>query len=1108
MSHRSLSMALAALWLCLAIPVQAATPPPLSNPNVTPEAAQGVAYYGALDGGATVSAGGNAAYSIPITVPPGRRGLTPSLSINYNSNVQNGMLGLGWFLSGGSKITRCPKTISQDGVSRPVRYDLEDRYCLDGHKLVAVSGTYGAAGTLYRTEIDQFSSIKSIGTGTNGPTSFTVKTKGGLIMEYGGTSDSRVEGEGSSVVRTWALNRVEDTLSNHYVLNYMENNANGRHYISEIAYNPDVTSVSGGQPNWGTYQAQVLFDYESRPDNVTTYEAGSKVQRHPVRLSGIRTKESGNLVTEYKLTYETVGADSRSRLTEIERCDAAGNCQKPIELDWWHSAVPSYTSSTLTVPHFSATYQNFFSDAAGIGFDYNVPRWHDLNGDGRPDYVHAQADVWGNYPGSNMNFTVKLTNASGGYTTQTWQAGLGGHPKDFHWADIDGDGRTDIVKVDDATKTIRVARSTGSGFDNSSSYDGFAYTYSPLWWAGFSDFKFTDMNGDGLLDFVEVFQPGTYSGGGLVPTHTRVNVQLNNGTDFDSQTTWLNDQVYTKYAFFDATGDGLPDLLLENRYVHANDGTQLDSSSQDFGMTPGNYDIVNFVDVNGDGLMDRQVLKVNGSCCSIEVNTGEAFVHSSNSTIKPNQAIDDNRLADAYLRTGPGRIINSFSSQIPGGTDDDTVVTRSYAENSSGASYLDQTVTYTSPRGAFSQWADIDGDGLADLTLAQTYHCGNPSTTGTWWTTYHHYYCENNQLDVLTADGHALNILKQVTQGQGVETVFTYKPLSDSSVYTKGTSAVFPDYDIQDTSLVVSRMTQSNGIGGVSTVDYTYEGLIRNVQGRGELGYAKITATNVTKGSVTTTEYAQQYPYSSQPIKVQTRRVSDNRLLKQVDTTYATRTTATPDVQFPYVSSRVEKAYALIDGRLLSTQTTTNTQIDAYGNIGDTTVVLQDHENSQTFQTQTTHSFTIDASWANWRVGQVASTTTKAWLNGSNDPSKDRHTAFTYDATTGLLLTQTREPGKGAGIELTTTMAYDAVGNVISETLSGPGMTTRSNTVSYGADYHFPDTVTNALGHTMDQTWDAALGVQLSQTDANNQTTTWTYKGFWGFSPLKRQKSL
>src|SRR5262245_43843546 len=104
---------------------------------------------GSTPGSFRVTEGGAAEYRIPIRVPPGVAGLEPELALVYNSQAGNGLLGVGWQLEGLSAITRCPRTVAQDGVRRGIKYDSSDRYCLDGQRLVAVAGSYGENGTEY-----------------------------------------------------------------------------------------------------------------------------------------------------------------------------------------------------------------------------------------------------------------------------------------------------------------------------------------------------------------------------------------------------------------------------------------------------------------------------------------------------------------------------------------------------------------------------------------------------------------------------------------------------------------------------------------------------------------------------------------------------------------------------------------------------------------------------------------------------------------------------------------------------------------------------------------------------------------------------------------------
>ncbi len=179
---------------------------PAGHAQPTPTAA------GFIPGSFNVSPSGAAMYTIPIQVPPGTAGMEPKLALVYNSQAGNGGLGVGWSLSGLSSIYRCGRTIAQDGVNTGVTYDNNDRYCLDGQRLVMISpsGTYGGDGVEYRTERESFTKVISHGqipAPGNGPLWFEVRTKSGQIFEYGNTVDSRIEAQGKTSVRTYQVNK-------------------------------------------------------------------------------------------------------------------------------------------------------------------------------------------------------------------------------------------------------------------------------------------------------------------------------------------------------------------------------------------------------------------------------------------------------------------------------------------------------------------------------------------------------------------------------------------------------------------------------------------------------------------------------------------------------------------------------------------------------------------------------------------------------------------------------------------------------------------------------------------------------------------------------------
>ena len=349
---------------------------------------------GVTAGALSVESSGAARYRVPIDVPPGVAGMEPDLSLVYGSGGGNGLLGVGWSLGGLSVIHRCAQTLAQDNVNGGVNLDAEDRFCLDGQRLIAISGAYGADGTEYRTEIDGFARITSFGSAGTGPESFTVETKSRRILEYGVTADSRVEQEGGATVRFWALNRVFDPMGNIMDLVYDENTLDQTFKIQRIDYAGNSVAAT-------TPQSKVEFVYEARPDHRSGYLAGS-VLNTTERLQRIETWTDGAKVREYRLAYDESPATGRSRLTGVTECNGNGNCLEPLDFA---------STGSVSAPGFAAaeTWLNINTNSSGFSTEF-----HDVNGDGLPDHLRWITN------GSLTRVVVALNTGNGFAASEVW----------------------------------------------------------------------------------------------------------------------------------------------------------------------------------------------------------------------------------------------------------------------------------------------------------------------------------------------------------------------------------------------------------------------------------------------------------------------------------------------------------------------------------------------------------------------------------------------------------------------------------------------------------------------------------------------------------------
>ena len=259
---------------------------------------------GTTAGKLSVGNNGGASYSIPIAVSPGTAGVQPKLSFEYSSRGGNGIMGVGWSVSGLSAITRVPQTLAQDNAVRGVSFTADDRFAMDGQRLIEI-----APGE-FRTEMESFTRVTAQGLGATGPQSFKAETKSGLIYTFGETAESRflAQGRGDGAVLSWALEKIADRSGNSILFKYTRDQNNGEYLIQSIEY---AKALPEAYPS-------VEFVYEARPDQAIGYVAGSKTSLTK-RLARLRTKFGAQIVREYTLAYEPgLTATGKSRLKQIQ----------------------------------------------------------------------------------------------------------------------------------------------------------------------------------------------------------------------------------------------------------------------------------------------------------------------------------------------------------------------------------------------------------------------------------------------------------------------------------------------------------------------------------------------------------------------------------------------------------------------------------------------------------------------------------------------------------------------------------------------------------------------------------------------------------------------
>ena len=1041
----------------------------------------------------SVTPGGSASFSIPLWTPPGVGAAQPALALHYDSRSANGPLGMGWSVSGLSSITRCPSTYARNGAPAAVSLTASDHFCLDGQPLILTSGTYGAPGSTYATEMESFARIVAGSSVGNGPGSFTVTSKKGAIYTYGGTTDARLQAGTNGAIRTWSVSQIADRVGNKISFGYQQDVANGTSRIDHIDY---PTTATGQGPFY-----RVQFVYNARPstDLPSAYVAGY-LSTEPYRLTKINVSAyGGELIKTYNLEYNQGPVTGRSRLVAVQECGRGEiGCLAPTTIGYSNGAAAAFATS-VTVPPPNNDQAFTYSGCPVYPLD--------VNGDGRSDLLHGTRVTVS--PGWACRWNVRFATATGFSNDVPLNLDSGAQPVlqgNF------GRGQALLVPVQ---STVPGVPSTYYVVTYNATTNSFAATTTSVQTVPTATItQAADIDGDGQADLISYNQQA----GQL---QVRLNTTAASGAiTFAASTTVVASDSLMHYMrngtqqVADFNGDGRADILA----LAATDGS---SHVQKYlwlyvsnGSTNGipnpmtlirldSWDSAEFLpyllDWNGDGCTDYALgTAIHVSTCNagfapmIVWSTDPAMARNK----QPSMAADidgdgrddlmlfrDNGQVSYVRSTGIGFEVRPDGQPIP-----------------LGINVAGPDTTYL--------LLDYDGDGRPDLGSYRT----EPTLT-----LYPH-----QQVD---GDQPSADVASTFIDGYGMKQTVAYTMLTEPTAYTKGVGATFPEVDLQTPTYVVRKVSSSSGASAgfgepFYQQSYTYAGARANVQGRGFEGFTRRTIKDSRNGIETHERYLTEFPYTGMLVErtvLPPVRADDTRnwSLRWWSATVELQTWPGLDgTRYFPVTRRTTDEQREIGAKgfaLVASTVTENRYQDGYGNLTSATTWITDRDNTapsspfygQTWSTTVTNVYANNP--ATWCLGMLQDSTVTN--NAPGQPAISMATAFTIDSTKCRTTAQT--VAVGTPLATLTTYGFDSCGNINATTVNGrnadgTAMLPRLTTINYGARCQLPEVTTNALGETTRKTYDYGFGTALTETDANNLVTTyvpdrygrtiWTYR--------------
>ncbi|HBZ66317.1 MAG TPA: hypothetical protein DEO70_05715 [Bacteroidales bacterium] len=757
---------------------------------------------GTIEGQGSVGPMGNYIYTIPLKLPECIPGMTPGLSLVYNSSGGDGYLGHGWSLGGLSSISRTPSNIYYDNIVDPVDFDENDRLALDGSRLIAVSGSYWGTDAEYRFEAENQMKVVPNGGG------FKVYSPDGKISYYGSAVESRIwKPYGSSV--QWFLDKIEDVFGNTIKIEYYHNvTSDGFSVVpKKISYNFNPSVANFTDP---VYSVEFVY----MDDEPTVKYSNQAAYHHDRVIETIVIKNGESEISHYDLAYDNPFYAGKLTIDNITYA-SAGNVLFFNPTRFLYSNVDDITQTHTQT-------QGFAYSCSGNGYDVDyLPG--DFNGDGYTDFIRQKScwDADHNFKVIN-SWDLLINNRNGGYTLRNSPQSLGNLVAQGGWVITDGvqlvvgnfngDNKSDLAVFYD-THNLTFASGNFNDYEaanfvqvliaDGSEGEFINNTLQPM---NFTDRIYqvlpADVNGDGLQDMfinTQRYILGFYE---FYYRQYCFLSHINSQNEFSFEEVPIGtSNAYNKFRDFYAInfdGDNKQEVAHrdynesgENPGILSFDpGTNVFSNIH---SGPSRWKYIFYGDYNGDGITDLlqciptpdwdsqigewHICYGTGSSYSPEVVVTFGIDikpggHKDNST---GTILDEvEYIVGDYNGDGMDDILESYRDHR--NSSNTQYIRNFYFSN--GSFDMPQTVkqftsswderTYVSD---MSYAADINGDNKEDLVSGMAGEL--------------HFYC--------FGAGEPEGLLKQIDDGFGVKTTISYSPGKSSSVYSNQLFTLYDD---------------------------------------------------------------------------------------------------------------------------------------------------------------------------------------------------------------------------------------------------------------------------------------------------------------------------